>query len=523
MLLTERAESAQRLSIFGDFWGKPARALYAFLLAISVSIWFLAIRAPLWLDETGSYWQISAGFKGIWPRRVDSLCFPAYSYILWFSTKLLGTSESAMRIPSILAMGVAAYLLYRIAHELFEWDIAAIATIIFCLNPIVIHESLDVRPYAFAVLATNAAILTVVRLRRVDSDWLAALLGLLAALIVWFHYLFGAILPALLLGLWIVRGQERRPFWRPFSVAVGTFAMAMLPAIQGLLYLFRTGRTHVFEDPPYMGDLLKALAPGWVPLTIAVTVMIYAAVSRNGRERVQFPKWQVLFCGGLGLVTALILYGVSLATPIHLFVARHRLVAVPGISLFWTLGVTPVRSRIGRLVFCVALVTITAIPYFASPDARRHNYSWKDALIVAEKNAAVDNAPVLICSDWPESDYGTMPVRPAESVWFAPLTYYQLTVPVVPLPRSLNDQAMRIGTQFLEKAPEKRKRFLAMGFGPSFNTLNWLSQQSSQKYAVRELGIYDGVVVLEFDPVFARGNASAAAKLDSQGRLSPGH
>ena len=37
-----------------------------------------------------------------------------------------------------------------------------------------------------------------------------------------------------------------------------------------------------------------------------------------------------------------------------------------------------------------------------------------------------------------------------DSVLFAPLTYYKLTVPVVALPRSLNDDATRIGSQFLK-------------------------------------------------------------------------
>jgi uncharacterized membrane protein len=64
-----------------------------------------------------------------------------------------------------------------------------VVAILFCLHPNVAFEAIDVRPYAFAVLATNAAIFILVRLRRDNSIWLAALLGLSAACIVWFHYL----------------------------------------------------------------------------------------------------------------------------------------------------------------------------------------------------------------------------------------------------------------------------------------------------------------------------------------------
>jgi hypothetical protein len=50
----------------------------------------------------------------------------------------------------------------------------------------------------------------------------------------------------------------------------------------------------------------------------------------------------------------------------------------------------------------------------------------------------VDDAPVLICSDIPESDHMAMPVGSAimESDILPPLSYYQLSVPVTPLPRA---------------------------------------------------------------------------------------
>ena len=76
------------------------------------------------------------------------------------------------------------YLLYCAARELFDRDVAIIAAIVFCLHPIIIFASIDVRPYAFAALAINASILALVHLRHNNSNWLAALFGLLAACIV---------------------------------------------------------------------------------------------------------------------------------------------------------------------------------------------------------------------------------------------------------------------------------------------------------------------------------------------------
>jgi hypothetical protein len=68
-------------------------ALYALSLAVSVSLWFVAIRAPLWLDETVSYFWINGGFPQLisrqgWPA------VPAYSFVLWLWTKVVGTGAT---------------------------------------------------------------------------------------------------------------------------------------------------------------------------------------------------------------------------------------------------------------------------------------------------------------------------------------------------------------------------------------------------------------------------------------------
>ena len=89
----------------------------------SISIWFIAIRAPLWLDETVSIYLIQGGFAGIMSRQVwpDA---PTYSCLLWLWTKAMGMGEIALRISSVLPMLAAVYLLYRAARELFDREIA---------------------------------------------------------------------------------------------------------------------------------------------------------------------------------------------------------------------------------------------------------------------------------------------------------------------------------------------------------------------------------------------------------------
>jgi len=476
-------------------------ALYVVAFGVSISIWFLAIRAPLWLDETVSFFTIKGGFANIlsrqgWPG------VPAYPFLLWLWTKVMGTGEITLRMFSVLAMLGAAYLLYRAARELFDRDVAIVAAVIFCLHPVVVFASIDIRPYAFAALAITSSIFILVRLRHSNANWLAALFGFSAACIVYFQFLFVVILPALALCLFSLPAADRKTYWRRIGIALGTFALAFLPVIPGVRYMFHTSGTHVFSDAPRLSYLGQLFAQKRMLYPLAAIVLL-AALTRRLDLRSRLKLWPVLLCTSLALIPGLILYGVSVKTSIHIFVFRYRLVAVPGVALCWALAVSRINSRSLRVLFCVAIVAITAFIYFKSPTSRTHDYTWKYALDVVEKNASADGAPVVICSDLPESDYLPIPSGAAakDSAIFAPLSYYQLTVPVVPLPRGLNDEARRAGSQFLKEAEQRHQRFLAMAFMASWDTLDWLVDNTDDIYSVRELGMFNGISVLEFTPI----------------------
>jgi mannosyltransferase len=481
-------------------WGRGEYAIYALALAGSISLWFLAIRAPLWLDETFSFWQINRGFWQILSRRGQVSA--AYPYILWLTTRITGTSEVALRIPSVLAMLAAAYLLYRAARELFDRDIALIVVIFFCAHPIVAFAAIDARPYAFGALASNGAIYMLVRLRHSNSSWLAAAFGIAGAASTHFQLLFGAVLLVLAVCFLVAKAGDMKTLARQAAVAFGSFALVFLPVIPDALQLFRYRQTYVFEKTtPSIVELSSTLAPGWSVFIFTGIVLIAVATKKVDWQN-RPDRWRFLVCASLGLVPILILFGVSALTPTNIFVARYRLIAIPGIALYWGWLVSRIDSRLLRVLFCVALVTTGAYRKLRSENSHQHGYTWKYALELAEKNASPDNAPVLICSDFPSSDYFPIPVGAAakDSSFFTPLSYYKLSVPVVGLPRALNDEAMRIGSDFVQQAGQRRERFLALGWAPSYATLQWLTNVTSKTYETRILGQPDGVVVREFTP-----------------------
>ena len=473
---------------------------YAILLAVSFSVWFIAIHAPLWLDETVTFSVISRGFGQIIARQ-GGLASPTYYYILLLWTKIAGTSEIALRIPSILAMLAASYLVYLAARELFDRDAALIAAVVFSAHPYIIFESIDTRPYAFGALAVSLAILLLVRLRNSDSNLLAGSFGAASAVIVYFQLLFGAILPALAFCFVVLKMRNRKTFLQQFTVAFASFTLAFLPVIPGLLFIFRTKGSHVFDAPPKLLDLAWTLAPGFLIHALVITALV-AAASRKIDLSNRIGISRVLLCTSLALVPLLILFGLSIFTPLHIFVARYQLVAIPGIALLWGSILNRIDSRLIRLLFCAAVVSSSAYYYFHAPSSTIHGYTWKYALEIAEKNASTDNAAVVICSDLVEADHMPMPIGEAvkDSPLFSPLSYYKLSVPVVGLPRALNDEAKRVGTGFVREAARRQERFLALAYFPSYDTLRWLASAASETHEVRLLGQNNDIMILEFTP-----------------------
>src|SRR5271166_5442444 len=217
---------------------------YPVALVASFSIWFLAIRAPLWLDETLAYWQVSGGFAKVWSRSALMPSSIGYLYTLWFAKSILGSSEIALKIPSTLAMLGAVYFLFRAARQLFDLEFAFLSCIFFALEYNVVFAATDARPYAFALLATNLAIFAFVRWIKRQQMRDAILFGAASAGILYFHYLFGAILPAFAIYYLVARYRSLKADMRQLAAIVTTFILVAAPLIFRVASLYQSKVTH---------------------------------------------------------------------------------------------------------------------------------------------------------------------------------------------------------------------------------------------------------------------------------------
>jgi len=478
-----------------------SQLIYPAALLASLSIWTLALRAPLWLDETLAYWQVSGGFWKIWSRSELMPSSIGYLYTLWVAKSILGSQEIALKIPSTLAMLGAVYFLFRVARELFAQDIAFLICILFALEPNVVFAATDARPYAFALLATNAAIFAFIRWMKRHQMQDAILFGAAAAGILYFHYLFGAVLPAFAIYYVAVRRRSIAADARQLVAVLISFTLLTLPLLYRVASLYHTKETHVVQELPPKGVALNTLAP-MQTLIGFVGILFLAALVRKvtlpGRD--SFPV--ILLCPLLALVPAGILFGVSATTTLHLVIPRYFLVVTPGSALTWGLLTSRIDSRWLRLAFCVCLVAVTVFECFGSPNSRRHELTFKQAHELVNANVDKDKAPVLICSSFIESNFEPLPTdMSSENALVSQVSYYPINAPVILLPYTLNDEAMRIGRQTILAAEQRHQRFLGLGAPECYPTLAWLASSSRGAFAAQTIGNFDGIVVVEFQPV----------------------
>jgi len=276
-------------------------------------------RVPLWRDE--------AATKAIASRRVyqilatmphDDAVHGAYYLVVHYVIRLLGSSNHALRLPSVLAMAIACGFTALVAQRLTasSGPVAAACTgvtagLIFALLPAEIDYAQEARSYALVTMM--AAIATYLLLRALDDD-------------------------------------RQRWWWAGYAAAV---FLAALFNLFGLLILVAHGVTLVTLDRPAgagswprrrLGTPLGWIAASAVAVALPIPVVIVAFGQRSalswlpsssspGREaRILAHLW----AGSAQLVWpvfALAVLGVAAA-----LIADRRAPSVGTVALPWLVG-----------------------------------------------------------------------------------------------------------------------------------------------------------------------------------------
>jgi uncharacterized membrane protein len=139
------------------------------VLGLALRLWRLGAPS-LWNDELFTRYYAAAGLRFLWTTGFGiETTPPTYYTLLMGWMKLAGTSEFALRLPSVIASTLAIPLVGLLGRDAGGWGCGLLAALIFAVCPMELYYAQEARAYAFMLLPLAAMLWCGVHLLR-DLD-----------------------------------------------------------------------------------------------------------------------------------------------------------------------------------------------------------------------------------------------------------------------------------------------------------------------------------------------------------------
>jgi mannosyltransferase len=364
-----------RLQALGS-WSTPT--------AVTLALGLWSIGTPgAWTDEMATWGAVRLSYTDLaaLSRHIDAVMSPYYAVMhLW--AVLFGASDTALRIPSVLALTAACALLVRLGGRVASPRAGLLAGYLFALTPTVSRYAQEQRMYAFAVLGAVLSTLLLHRALERPSwrrfTWYAGamtfvgLTHVIALLIVLAH-----VVPVILAG---------RAVLRRWAVACVVFGALLAP----LLFesLRQRGQVRwiapvgLAQTPSLFAGIFGSAA------VTAVLVVLALLVRTDTRVIVLLAGWAVAPIAGL--------WALSLYNP--LLVPRYLLFVVPAWALLAGLALAEMSSsRVVAVLIVFGMVGLPAQVVMRQPDG--HGQGTRAAAAIILERAHPGDAIAYSLSD----------------------------------------------------------------------------------------------------------------------------
>lgn len=293
-----------------------------------------AMSRGLWVDEAISVHQAQLPFGQMLDDMRTTDVHPPFHYaLLWVTVRVFGTSEFAVRLPSLIAGVALVPALYWAGKVIYDRRTGWVAATLGVFAPFCVWYAQEARMYAqfmlFATLAVAAQVQAVRRGRR--RDW--AMYALATAAMLWTQYF--AFLPFLAqqVGFVVAWWQRRRDRIGRRRLVIGWLAATAVIVVVCLpLLAFVRGQFAAYSN---RSDGLVPGQAGAGSSTLGGTISIYAVGANliwavlgyhsDGAMEQIAALWPLL------MLLALVLLGRGRSGPSVLLLA---LVVVPMAALF---------------------------------------------------------------------------------------------------------------------------------------------------------------------------------------------
>jgi 4-amino-4-deoxy-L-arabinose transferase-like glycosyltransferase len=328
---------------------------------------------------------------------------PLWYIVEWLFTRVFGTGEVALRLPSALAGIAAIPVAWEIGRELTGRRAAIGCAALVACGPLFVWYSQEARAYELFVLLAALAMLAFLRALHRPSGGRMAAFAAAGALALLTHYFAVFLLAAMC--VWLLWERRTRRAAIPAVAAIAVVGLALLPLVlaQGGHGTQWIGRWPLSERlvaiPQYYltgasggplghGVLLLLALPLLAAATFGlVGVLRSSAVPEPGGEEERVRRaavvTAVLAAAGMLVPLALALAGADYLAPRNLVAAM-----VPLSALIAVLATARVAGPAGPLLLAIGVAALLGISIDVQLSPRLQRGDWRGVASIVRHGAA---------------------------------------------------------------------------------------------------------------------------------------
>ncbi|HEV2444573.1 MAG TPA: glycosyltransferase family 39 protein, partial [Candidatus Sulfopaludibacter sp.] len=370
--------------------------LWLLLAAAIVRLWLMPLRSSFWVDEMATAFVVERGAAdpsfAVAPQVPDSL----YYWLPRASVGLLGRSEAAFRLPSVLAMGFALWLAALLAARLIHPEARWFAVFACLALHGTDYYAVDARPYGLGMAVAAAAMWFLVRWLD-GARWRDGLAFAACAALLWrVHLLYWPMY--LVFGGYTAARAKEKVGWKRAAVVLGLAALALIPVAWRAAALARETAAHVFAPLPDWREFLHLSRWNLVAICGVGAWLLRRRGSAGSRRDGALPilAWW--------LAPPVCLFAFSRITGESVFVTRYVSLLLPGAALSATLAAAcflPARYwRVGAAA--LGLGALVAFGQWGRLWPEHEHSGWREAA-AAVNQAAGRETPVICPSPFVEA------------------------------------------------------------------------------------------------------------------------
>ena len=481
-------------------------------------LWLMPLPSSFWVDEMVSAFVIHFGPSHPSLAVAPQVTETVYYWLPRAAERFLGFSEVVYRLPSLLVLGIALWLIAKLAARLIHPQAAWFAVFACLALKGFNYEAADARPYALGTCVAAASLFFLIRWLDTARGRDALLFVVFAALLWRVHLVFWPFYAifAVYLAVRILR-LETSVTWTKAAAVFALLTLTLIPVAMDAIKLVREAQAHVIVALPTVRDVRRTLK--FLLIAQCAGGAILASFLLHRRREGRMPplsSWVLIL--GWWLWHPLALFAFSRLTGSSVYVDRYLSLALPGAALTATLAAACfLNARDWRL--CAALLGACVLVALGQwTDFIRgdlwpvhHNSDWRDAARAVNAWTVDADTPVLLPSPFIEArppvwrtDY------PLPGFLYCYLEVYKISGKPYLLPFERSPEAERYASELLP-ALSASPRFLI--YGGDRNVSAWrgflASRPELEGWANRQLHSFGDVDVAIFEnPASSRALAS---------------